>query len=61
MSASLDDQAAQAREAGANMNYSLDEILRFYSLLLSSRNLAGELELAHPLAAERLPVTPARA
>ena len=27
------------------MNYPLDEILRFYFLLLSSRNLAGELEL----------------
>jgi uncharacterized membrane protein YccC len=55
ISASLDEQAAQAREAGATMNHSLDEILRFYSLLLSSRNLAGELELAHALAAARLP------
>jgi uncharacterized membrane protein YccC len=54
LSASLDEQAAKAREAGATMNYSLDEILRFYSLLLSSRNLAGELELAHALAAARL-------
>jgi uncharacterized membrane protein YccC len=55
MSAALDKQATQAREAGANLNYSLDEILRFYSLLLGSRNLAGELELAHRLASTGLP------
>lgn len=55
--ASLDERAAQAREAGASMNYSLDEILRFYSLLLSSRNLTGELELVHAFAAARLPKT----
>jgi uncharacterized membrane protein YccC len=42
--ASLDEQAAQARTAGATMDYSLDEILRFYFLLLSSRNLIDELE-----------------
>jgi uncharacterized membrane protein YccC len=53
--ASLDEQAAKARELGATMNYPLDEILRFYSLLLSSRNLIGELELVHVLAAARLP------
>ena len=52
---SLDEQAAQARKAGATMNYALDEILRFYFLLLSSRNLTGELELACELAAARLP------
>jgi uncharacterized membrane protein YgaE (UPF0421/DUF939 family) len=52
---SLDEQAAQARKAGATMNYALDEILRFYYLLLSSRNLTGELELARALAAARLP------
>ncbi|MGP0076393.1 MAG: FUSC family protein [Bryobacteraceae bacterium] len=50
MIAALDEQAAQAREARTSMHYPLDEILRFYSLLLSSRNLIGELELAHSLA-----------
>jgi uncharacterized membrane protein YccC len=53
--ASLDAQAAQARQAGATMNYPLDEILRFYSLLLSSRNLTGELELARAYAVKRPP------
>jgi uncharacterized membrane protein YccC len=53
--AALDEQAAQAREAGASMHYPLDEILRFYSFLLSSRNLIGELELAHALVASSLP------
>jgi uncharacterized membrane protein YccC len=55
MIASLDEQAAQARKTGATINYSLDEILRFYSLLLSSRNLAEELKLLHSFAASRLP------
>jgi hypothetical protein len=53
--ASLDEQAAEARNAGESINYDLDEILRFYYLLLSSRNLTGELELARSLAAARLP------
>ncbi len=53
--ASLDAQAAQSRKSGATMHYALDEILRFYSLLLSSRNLAGELEMAHAYAVQRLP------
>jgi uncharacterized membrane protein YccC len=53
--ASLEEQAAQARRPGATMNYPLDEILRFYSLLLSSRNLTGELELARAFAITRLP------
>jgi uncharacterized membrane protein YccC len=53
--ASLDEQAAEARKAGATMNYPLDEILRFYFLLLSSRKLVDELELVHSLAAARLP------
>ncbi|MGB6945652.1 MAG: FUSC family protein [Bryobacteraceae bacterium] len=55
MIAALDERAARAREAGASMNYSLDEILRFYSLLLGSRNLSGELELLHAFTAARLP------
>jgi uncharacterized membrane protein YccC len=58
MFASLDEQAVKARKTGATMNYPLDEILRFYSLLLSSRNLVGELELAHTFAASRLPGAP---
>jgi uncharacterized membrane protein YccC len=53
--ASLDDQAAVARKAGATQKYPLDEVLRFYFLLLSSRNLIGELELAHEFVAARLP------
>lgn len=52
---SLDQQAAQARKEGATMHYALDEILRFYSLLLSSRNLISELELMHAVLATRLP------
>jgi uncharacterized membrane protein YccC len=51
--ASIDEQAVQARKAGATMNYPLDEILRFYFLLLSSRNLIGELEWLHSLVAQR--------
>jgi len=54
---SLDEQAAEARKAGATMNYPLDEILRFYFLLLSSRKLVDELELLHSLARARLPAS----
>jgi uncharacterized membrane protein YccC len=50
---SLEAQAARAREAGAGQGYSLDEILRFYSLLISSRILAQELELAWSLITAR--------
>jgi uncharacterized membrane protein YccC len=53
--ASLDEQAAEASKAGATRNYPLDEILRFYALLLTSRNLAGELDLMHSSVAARLP------
>lgn len=42
----LDEQAAHARQAGETLQYPLDEVLRFYFLLLTSRNLARELELA---------------
>jgi uncharacterized membrane protein YccC len=49
----LDDKAAVARRSGATAGYPLDEILRFYSLLLSSRNLAQELELARALVTSR--------
>jgi len=37
------------RTSGVAASYPLDEILRFYSLLLSSRYLAQELELARAL------------
>jgi uncharacterized membrane protein YgaE (UPF0421/DUF939 family) len=50
----LDEKAALARKSGATASYPLDEILRFYSLLLSSRNLAQELELSHALVTSRL-------
>jgi uncharacterized membrane protein YccC len=45
----LDDQAAVARRAGATQKYPLDDVLRFYFMLLSSRNLVQELEVAHSL------------
>jgi uncharacterized membrane protein YccC len=54
--ASLDEEAARARSAGATMKFPLDEILRFYFLLLTSRNLIDELELVHSLALDRLAV-----
>jgi uncharacterized membrane protein YccC len=53
--ASLDERAAQSRAAGITISYPLEEILRFYFLLLTSRNLIDELELVHSLAARRLP------
>jgi uncharacterized membrane protein YccC len=55
MIASLDEQAALARKAGATMNYPLDEILRFYFLLLSSRELIGELQLLRNGVFQKLP------
>jgi uncharacterized membrane protein YccC len=45
----LDNKAAVARKSAAAASHSLDEILRFYSLLLTSRNLAQELEAARHL------------
>jgi hypothetical protein len=53
--AALDEQAAEARKSGITQRYPLDEILRFYFLLLGSRNLVGELELARALLASHLP------
>jgi uncharacterized membrane protein YccC len=41
---SIDEEATEARKAGTTMNYPLDEILRFYFLLLTSRNLIDELD-----------------
>lgn len=49
----LDAKAAAARKSGATTSYPLDEILRFYAQLLSSRTLAQELELARGLVASR--------
>jgi uncharacterized membrane protein YccC len=49
----LDEKATAARESGATASHPLDEILRFYSLLLSSRNLVQELELARGLVTAR--------
>jgi uncharacterized membrane protein YccC len=54
--AALDEQAGQARKSGATMNYPLDEILRFYFLLLTSRNLIDELEMLHSHVAARYKV-----
>jgi uncharacterized membrane protein YccC len=51
--ASINEQAVQARKAGATRNYPLDEILRFHFLLLSSGNLIEELELLRSLVAQR--------
>jgi uncharacterized membrane protein YccC len=47
--AALDKKATEERTSGAMASYPVDEVLRFYSLLLSSRNLAHELELARAL------------
>jgi uncharacterized membrane protein YccC len=49
----LDEKATAARATGATASHPLDEILRFYSLLLSSRNLVQELELARDLVTSR--------
>jgi uncharacterized membrane protein YccC len=45
----LDAKATLARTSGVTATYPLDEILRSYSLLLGSRSLAEELELARVL------------
>jgi len=49
----LDNKAALVRTSGASASYPLDEVLHFYSLLLGSRTLAQELELAHALMTSR--------
>jgi uncharacterized membrane protein YccC len=51
---SIDQQAAEARKGGVTISYPLDEILRFYFLLLTSRNLIDELESVRALTAARL-------
>ena len=42
----LEARVAQLRQSGAPSTYDLEEVLRFYSLVLGLRNLARELELA---------------
>jgi hypothetical protein len=51
----LDAKATLARTSGATASHPLDEILRFYALLLSTRNLTQELELARSLVARLIP------
>jgi uncharacterized membrane protein YccC len=48
---SLEQHAAEARKAGATRDLPLDEVLRFYFLLMSSRNLVTELERAQAIVA----------
>lgn len=50
---SLDDRASQSRKTGASIHYPLDEILRFYFLLFTCRNLIDEMESVHALAIRR--------
>lgn len=45
----LDEKASASRIAGLSRTHELEELLRFYAFLLSSKNLAKELELAHSL------------
>jgi hypothetical protein len=47
--ANLDEKAAVSRKSGASRSYELEEILRFYSFLLGSKNLVRELDLTHGL------------
>jgi uncharacterized membrane protein YccC len=55
MVSSIDRQAAEARKAGATRDYPLDEVLRFYFLLMSSRHVIAELERARSILAARVP------
>ena len=41
----LDEKAATSRKSGTSRSYELEEILRFYSFVLGSKNLVRELEL----------------
>jgi uncharacterized membrane protein YccC len=42
----LDEKAATSRKSGTSRSYELEEILRFYSFLLGSKNLVREVERA---------------
>jgi uncharacterized membrane protein YgaE (UPF0421/DUF939 family) len=45
----LEEKAAASRKSGASRTHELEEILRFYTFLLSSKNLVRELDLTHSL------------
>jgi uncharacterized membrane protein YccC len=47
--AAVDEKAALLRKSGTSRSYELEEILRFYSFLLGSKNLVRELDLARAL------------
>lgn len=51
----LEKKAAEVRTSGKAARYPLDDILRFYSILLSTRNLAQELAMAREMPASGLP------
>ncbi|HEX5229142.1 MAG TPA: FUSC family protein [Bryobacteraceae bacterium] len=53
--AALDAEAAGSRKTGAPIRHPLDEILRFYFVLFTCRNLIDELESIRGLTALRLP------
>lgn len=50
----LDEKATLVRASGGTASYPLDEILRFYARLLSTRNLAQELESARAMVTSRV-------
>jgi len=47
--AELDEKAVALRRAGTSRTYELEELLRFYGFVLSLKNLAKELDLAHEM------------
>jgi len=49
----LDEKAAALRRAGTSRAYELEELLRFYGFVLSLKNLAKELDLAHVMLISR--------
>jgi uncharacterized membrane protein YgaE (UPF0421/DUF939 family) len=51
----LDEKVAAARKARVGAGYELNEVVRFHSFLLSLRNLARELALAHTAEKQLLP------
>jgi hypothetical protein len=51
----LDEKVAAARKARASADYDHNEVVRFHSFLLSLRNLARELALAHTAGKQLFP------
>jgi len=49
----LDEKTAALRRAGSSRAYELEELLRFYGFVLSLKNLAKELDLAHAMLISR--------